>query len=82
VNMGQDEIIAFLKKARLCGDDRYFSIREIKEGLDGGSQYTPAISRAIWPLVRTGVIECKQKGDAWDWYRGFRLVDKYVKEDD
>lgn len=74
--MGQQEIYAFLKQEHDKGNTNYFTIHEIKKNTNGGSKYYSAVRRAIYSLVRRGVIENRVDGDVFDTIRVFR----YKKE--
>ena len=78
--MGQEEIIDFLRSRRLAGDHSFFSVQEIKKGLNGGSLHPGAIRRCLYSLVRRKVLESRAEGDLFDWYRSFRILEEYVKE--
>lgn len=76
--MGQTEIIEYLRMLRKTGDHEFHSIRSIAKGI--GASYE-CVHRAIYPLARKDIVESKATGDLFDWYRAFRLADKYVNGD-
>jgi hypothetical protein len=60
--MGQQEVYELLKNRRLSGDDRYFTIREIKGMLldkDSETNGIPYVSRALERLWYWGIVEKK-----------------------
>lgn len=75
VSTGQQEIISHLRMLRQTGDHEFQSIRAIAHAL--GCRYN-AVHSSIYPLARVGILESRAMGDLLDWYRGFRLADKYI----
>lgn len=75
--MGQREIIEYLRMRRQTGDNEYHSIRSMAVALKCPYRN---IHRCIYPLVRMGILESKATGDLFEWFRVFRLAEKYVEE--
>lgn len=75
--LGQQEVIEYLRMLRQTGDDEYHSIRAIAKAI--GTSYH-VVHRSIYPLARKNILESKATGDMFDWYRAFRLADKWIDE--
>lgn len=79
--MGQNEVLEYLRKQRLTGNDKFLSIKEIYQGLlDMESADIPS-RRAVWEdirqLKRFGYLEIDGIG-GWPSY--IRLKKKYINK--
>lgn len=77
--MGQQEIIEHLRMLRQTGDDEFHSIRSIAKAL--GCRYQ-AVHSSIYALARMKIVESKATGDLFDWYRAFRIAEKYIDQEE
>lgn len=77
--MGQQDIIEFLRSKRATSDD-YFTTFEIAKGIKNGSSHYSAVRKALFQLVRMGIVETKNAGDVFEWIKTFRLNKKYLEE--
>ena len=78
--MGQADILEFLRNKRLTGDESFFSIHEIAKGLNGGSPQYHNIRKSLYNLVKHNIVEVKNAGDVFEWYKTFRINEKYLEE--
>ena len=81
--MGQIEVFELLRKVRLCGDDRFFSVNEVEklmkeDGYTNGS--LASVRRSLLILENYDYLEIKMSGEWRDWKRLYRVKDKYVKK--
>lgn len=77
--MGQEEVYEWLKGRRELNDHRYFTIREVMEGLETAGYLTGtnivSVSRSLHSLRRQKVVEMRMRGNG-EWLREFRCNNK------
>jgi hypothetical protein len=84
--VGQIEVYEWLKKQRLCKNDDYFSIDDIRRGLKAANtgHYSMRYNNvrvACIQLETHGYLEVKMTGKRRAWFRLFRLKQKYLSND-
>ena len=77
--MGQEEVYVWMKGRRELNDYRYFTINEVKAGLESAGYLTGtnivSVSRALHSLRRQKFIEMRMRGNG-EWLREFRCNNK------
>jgi len=79
--VGQIEVFNWLKKQRLTGSDKYFTLEEIEKGLkeSGCSNgMLRALRGDILKLELYDYLDVKLEGKFLTWNRKYRLKDKYL----
>lgn len=81
--MGQHEVYEWLLQERMCGNDLFFSIKEIRDALKAQGK-TPGqlmqLSNDVLRLQWYGALESQWKGKAWNGDWSYRLKKKHVVE--
>ena len=80
--MGQTEIYEYLKKKRVCGEDRFFTIKEVETHLADLGQNPKNTGTKLLKLYNHGYLEIRVKplvkGRPWHgWNRKYRIKEKY-----
>ena len=78
--MGQVEIYEWLKDRRLSGDERFFSHKEIKAGMDELGQSTLRLRACLIQLESFGYVDTECSGKRNNWFRRFRIKDACIKD--
>jgi hypothetical protein len=82
--MGQIEVYNYLKKMRLTGDHKYFSVREVEKGLKQQGYSNGVLDTVRGSLIKLeywGYVETIMTGEIRNWKRLFRIKEKELKEE-
>ena len=80
--MGKFEILEYLQRVRECGELKYFSYKEIHEGLkrDGQSFHYTGVWRGVLSLHGDHMLEVEWEGDLLRRNPRFRARDSSTNE--
>ncbi len=79
--MGQIEVYKYMENLRVSGDKKYYSPKEVSEGMKNKGMSNGAL-KGVWVDLRRlevyGYLEAVMTGSITDWRRCYRLKKKYV----
>ena len=84
--MGQVDVFFWLRNQRQSGDQRYFTVKQVQDGLRNQGKTNGTILGVrgdLLQLERMGYIEVSgydEKKPWRDWQRSFRIKEKYLLE--